>query len=310
VQQLPESALVTILRHVPQRERLASCALVSTAWAGAAAAASAHVLLQAGGAAHKVAALQAWLHQHAHHVASLDVSAIDRPSLRLPTAALARLQRLEVSHIQPIPSLQGSSHLPLLPALRSVILEGCSMTAASLELLAQQQLTALELDSVTVAPEAGKSRHERQHGQQQAVTALLQAQPQLSRLRTHDMQLTDAALAPLGAMQQLRELSISDSSGGMSLHRVLGLHSHLTSLELLRHGGARPAASPPTQLPPCLVCLSLCGLQLEPAALSGLTQLEQLQLSSCSLLAPAALRVSVAQPAACRLVLAHIVDDW
>jgi hypothetical protein len=200
--------------------------------------------------------------------------------LRLPTSALARLQRLQLATIQPILSAPGSSssrQAPLLPALRSVKLLSCEAAAASLA-LQRAQLTELELQAVTITASDAVAGSE-------AVAALLQAQPRLSVLGLRDITpaLTDAALAPLSTMQQLQELSIDSSLyGDVSPYGVISLCSHLTSLSLSLHLSARLTVSPPPQWPPCLVHLRLTWIQVEPAVLGGLTQLEQLDLSHCT----------------------------
>ena len=120
--------MALILQHVPQQERLSSCALVCSNWAAAAALATTHVrtnrvsaerrMISAAKpehrvlAAEKLAALGSWLSKHAKQMVELNVAPFSlvtlhqhkeqpRPQLLLPAADLVQLTQLHLSGCHP-----------------------------------------------------------------------------------------------------------------------------------------------------------------------------------------------------------------
>lgn len=106
--QLPESVLVQILQHVDLYARLQDCALVSRAWASAAAAATTeiHVVVEdyikmGGDRAGKCDSLSCWLQQHGGQVTSIKaVNGFGDPYVEdvlvFPVAKLTNLESLTV----------------------------------------------------------------------------------------------------------------------------------------------------------------------------------------------------------------------
>ena len=116
---LPSAVVAQILQHVPQEQRLCSCALVCRTWAAGAALATTHI--SAGYRYRPVLnyapALESWVHKHAKQLFSLEarideVSMCDlacekknQPNshLQLPGADLVQLTRLSLQGVHATP---------------------------------------------------------------------------------------------------------------------------------------------------------------------------------------------------------------
>ena len=107
LQDMPHEVLVRIMQAVPLQHRLHTCALVSTAWAKAATAATTSICDSQLSSNHRVSDILAWVSKHGQHVSSLALE----PSIRVAGRKLLEL-------LQPLPNL------------RSMDLKGMSMRLA------------------------------------------------------------------------------------------------------------------------------------------------------------------------------------
>lgn len=94
---LPQEVLVQILQHVPLNNRFSSCALVSTAWAAAACAATDTVSLKALSDPER---LTAWLRMHGPQVSSICIRNGREKALQLQDLPCSRLCDLQLGHFE------------------------------------------------------------------------------------------------------------------------------------------------------------------------------------------------------------------
>jgi hypothetical protein len=266
IEQLPSTALVSILQHLPQHSWLGDSARVSTAWAAAAAEACTDVWLPwyqscgdvaGAGMTERLAVFQAWLAKHGRHVqtAKLQLQGWQPPyyALRLPCSQLPQLRRLVVERAGL--SLDSSPGLAVLPALRSLSLRECGMAADSLALLRSAPITYLHFDRVSLLEEATdqqqpqlsfwERRQQREAAAQRfgaAVASLLAHLPLLVELElsVKGIDLTSAATAQLSLLRKLH-LPLVVSETGLREGDSRRVHAaalpNLRSLEGLRMFG-------------------------------------------------------------------------
>lgn len=271
---LPDEVIVNILRHVTQEERLSSCALVCTAWATAAAAATSDIYISEDNSSPEAArSLVRWLLQHAQpgQVQSIVIpmpSGYEPNKLVLYTPHYTRLHTLQLDtctlqlfrstnssqpHILPDISKFTAEGPHVLPALRQLSLKECTINSASLAALSLPKLTSLALDSTPIS--ASKRAVAR------ALTALCQRMPELRQLQLTRMGTTDAALAQLSCLQRLESFSI-DRCWSVTAKVLSGLCSGLMHLDC-SDSGAFLFESLPEAGWPCLRELHLDHIVLQ-----------------------------------------------
>lgn len=258
---LPETALINILQRVPTAQRLSSAALVNTAWAAAASAATAAVAIPADNfSSSAVESLNEWLEQHAEHVHSISIPEhlnYSSTALLLPCDSLTRLATLDLYGCklkleQSQDGAAAAAAAALLPALQCVKLHKVDINSRALPALLLTSLTALELKDT----------------------------PYMSSSATKN-----AALQQLDTLQHLQSLSIGQNCD-MDPSVLSGLGSRLTSLSFTPHScnyvftvNAVLAAGWPL-----LRRLRMHNTPFQPAHLAELTALEELELMECALL--------------------------
>jgi len=227
---LPVKIVEAILQHVPLTERLIVCALVSKAWADAAARVS--VRIDHAVPLENFPALVPWLEQHAHRLCSLQpplesgCGMLQLPLLQLPTS----LQSLDCLHLQHLNlALQAPQHstaadgsiaaadlVALLPQLRELKLNRCKVDSLDsiLSLTQARSITRLELCSVSFLDVEGDPdllklfATEAVLMLQDHVSYILQQLPDLQVLKLEHRLLCPAAVQQVSAMPHLQELSI------------------------------------------------------------------------------------------------------
>lgn len=292
---LPAELLTAVLRHVPQQQRLSSCALVSRTWHTAALAATTRLSYDANcskGASgisapangQGLAQLQDWLQQHGCRLQSLDLDFrwnAHNHKLSLLSMQLAQLKDLKLSGL-----LLYSSTTPSLQAVTSY--GWGSLTA----------LTALQLQRVYVelpVQESIKRLTQLRRLQWQQYDHLakslevllhLTSLTHLSFTTTEDTAFAGAPATPtmvsLGPLTRLQELHLAGYLLTPNLKSQGGLPQSLTHLQLHRCAGCELETD-------CARSVShLSGLRhlaieddtyktpLDPTALSDLVQLTHL----------------------------------
>jgi hypothetical protein len=147
---LPQPVLAHILQHIPLQARLQNCALVSTAWAAAAAAATTHLThrLPATAKAGHAKSVLRWIAKHGQETTRLQLLGRDKglvlPFIRqlLPNLRCLEVQDLAVSvgYLGTVPTSAEAAAAVAPPAA------GRNMPQTSVPLLlASKQLTRLEL---------------------------------------------------------------------------------------------------------------------------------------------------------------------
>lgn len=257
---LPEQALVNILRRVPRCQRLSSAALVNTAWAAAASAATVSVVIPADNfSSSAVESLNEWLEQHAGHVRSITVREHEKRSstaLLLPCESLTRLTTLHKCKLKLDLGQGSAAHTAQLPALRTLALNTVNISSRRLSILLLPNLIKLELTDTPFRQDSSEQRKGR-----------------------------DAALQQLSSLQHLQSFSLG---GGADLRPSVlsGLCSRLSSFSFTpeKCKFVFTVVTVPETGWPLLQQLRLRNTPLQPALLAGLTTLEQLELMSCKLL--------------------------
>lgn len=298
ISQLPEPVLVHMLRHLPQQERLSSCALVGKAWAAAAAAATTAAAVGTG-TDEQLASFNSWVKQHAQRLTNIHTVACGpsrfglgpRRNLLLPALGLLHLQALVASSVQlqwqwqqdgvsVISSSSSSSSGTdvVLPALLDLELYECEVHPSDITAMQLQQLTRLSL--MGVQPSSGLEQQE----VSAAVVALLRQLPQLSTLEWDMGVFGD--VAPFSTMQHLQSCSLTGDPAVKLLEAMcapclkelcLSLFSSVLSPSVLPSGGW-----------PSLLHLSLLSGGMQPPVLAQLPQLQSLRLVGTWLLPPGA----------------------
>jgi hypothetical protein len=166
---LPQSVLVHILQHVPLQARLQHCALVSTAWAAAAAAATTHLThrFPATAEAGHAKSMLRWIAKHGQEITSLQLLGRDR-GLVLPFSRqlLPNLRCLAIQDLavfvgsfsgRPADAVFISAAATAAPPAAAAAAAGAGrhMPQTSVPLLlASKQLTRLELVNCRLLPQA------------------------------------------------------------------------------------------------------------------------------------------------------------
>jgi len=314
---IPMGIVQVILQHVALTELLTVCALVSKAWADAAAWST--VQVDHGVPPEYFSAFASWLEQHALRLSSLqlpleesDLSQL--PLLQLPPS-LQSLECLDLQHLSlalPAPQHSTAGHtssstaapVALLPRLRELKLKRCKVDGLGsiVRLTQASSIARLELCSVSFAdivgdpfdldiePEASMESVLRVQG---AVSHMLEQLPGLHVLRLNHDLLSPAAVQQVSAMPRLQELSIEMphlSSDGAAA----SLPSTLTCLELVcRNQDPEDFDDPEQAFPhflsglhtlPHLLTLDISGCTVNPGAISNMPGLQHLRLMECELL--------------------------
>lgn len=281
ISMLPMALLARILQHVPQEERLASCALVSKAWAAAAAAATVSIHVE-GLNSSKTASLQSWVELHARQLQSLRLQRRywqSRSPLQLPCAELQQLSVLHLSGVQPllqkahVNASSSSTQPPFLPALKDLRL--ISLTADNAGTLLQfascTGVTQLRLESVTFLPPGAKTYASRDRA--------------LEEQAAHT---TSAALGLLKSMTQLQRLHFV--AGPVERQAWMGAVFTTSITALTLSLDMRRSALPcvPQSLSRLVdlqeLSLDLEGDGIDPHLLAGMSLLQRLTLQDCALL--------------------------
>lgn len=323
IQELPNAAILRMLGHVPAKQRLSCCALVSTAWAAAATAATTEVSTCLSSV--QLAALSPWLQKHGPALTSICVQAegigqhplslpsfqsgVEHRRLELPAALLLpNLVRLDCRnlhlHIQAQASIgAGSSHqdsmVVALPRLQELYLGFCRVAMSDLAALQVPQLTKLVLEclgpsqpashpepSFPLDPTSPRAVFIRQV--QEVLPSLLWQNPQLLVLRLDGFEdLRNAPIAPLAPFSALSALQhLQDCSityCDAAPSFVQGLCSNLTALELQWIGAPPSLTRKPAHGWPHLRRLRIRHAHIDPAVLCGMQQLLHLSLERCIL---------------------------
>lgn len=285
---LPGPALINVLQRVPVKQRMSSCALVRTAWASAAAAATTTITLSKHSSCthEKVAALHSWVCQHAQQLVSVQVAkhAPDRRHpFPLPCAQLRKLHTLQLHmcNVVLMSTSSSSTQQPndpglQLPALRDLRLTECAVHPSFLAAVQMPKLTTLQLhhtqklDTSTLLHVCA------------VVPALLQRLPQLLVLDLSVPHLRDTALDGLSSLQHLQSFSIQGCKH-VTPHALSPLSSSLTSLAISGCTGVFTAATLSASRWPHLKRISLCKVRVLPAVLGRHEELQELRLTGCSL---------------------------
>lgn len=280
--ELPDHVLVLVLRHVPQQQRLGSCARVQRRWQAAAVAASTSIQARLWSATHH-AGLHGYLLQHGNLVTALEVT-----TGRFDTFAGFELQRLPCPQLQQL-QLQGLWLRLAAAADRRSILQDCTALSRLCihDCVAKKQPGSL----------AGALSHlcglqhlsfERPSGYSQAPlpAGSLQSLVQLTHVGLSGIMLSNDCFVDICGLPRLRALHLS--MGGQDV-----------TAAGLQEGSQR--------LAPCLSDLQLDRLQFSISAstlpgLSRLTSLRHLDLK-CSQLEPAVFACCITQLQHLRLSL-------
>jgi hypothetical protein len=125
VEELPQELWALILQHVPWRQRLSACALVSQKLARAAAAATRSVLASCYAKPQQHDAFLSWTTRHGSSLAMLYLTSrpIYSPILQLPCPNLAQLELHECA-VQLCASSEGLGLLHSCPALSQLVVFG------------------------------------------------------------------------------------------------------------------------------------------------------------------------------------------
>lgn len=219
-------------------------------------------------------AFESWLALNANQISSLELFAVDaRPMLQLPLNKMTNLERLDLCSIRAqLPGdgawpdsspgtsgeersvvVSGLTAQPALPSLQHLRLSDVGLYGISslLELTNAPQLMTLDLEDIEDYVEFSNMYHGVTAGDAEelaeAIPRVLQQVPQLSVLRMPTLPFTEAAAKQTAAMQQLRQLELSNTRYTL-LGDLRHLHSRVTGLYL---DGIRRYASPiiPPELP-------------------------------------------------------------
>lgn len=301
---LPVAVVANILQHVPQNQRLSSCALVCSSWATAAAAATTQLRRDTQLPLAKLSALGKWLEQHAKQMVSLDLSLysaqVTGVPLQLPYHDLVQLTRLHlIGDFLHLPDVKADtaasgSIQPLLPTLHELLLGGCRLksTQELRRLTCLRSVTSLDLRDIDLAF-AGQLPVQQLSA---AVSELLQNMTQLEELHCSSLLLDDTALQHVSALQCLQTCSVHTMGYGILSKTedfLAALPRSLQELELSEgytipydeEDQARPAGLP-RQLHQLteLQRLFLSNTEVYPSAVASMTRLHALQVDQCQLL--------------------------
>lgn len=240
---LPKPPLHSILRHVPQRQRLghtSSCALVCISWAEAAAAATDSIVLEECADA---ISLQLWLQQHGSSITQLHLHGARGQLLELPCPQLADLL-LHGRTLLSTPYLVDM--LTALPSLQRLTLHtGCEAFHLPSNLL--QQLPGLTHLGVQF------------HRQPLGYVRVLQGLSSLTNCSHLDLEATGWLSFPLGldGLQDLPQLTFLKLSG-------LGCWAEA------------PPSLPSLSMLTALQHLQTAGWDFQSSQLAGMTSLQHL----------------------------------
>jgi hypothetical protein len=204
-----------------------------------------------------------------------------RLQLKLRCAALAKLAKLHLHNcaleLDSDSAEQGGSAI-VLPALRCLSLNRCTVPLDTLSRLECPQLTGFQL---LYQPSQGDVPAGEQLDA--ALFAFLQRLPGLVQLALRHSQLDadGAALAQLSCLQQLQDCTLCCSCGTPAV--LAHLTTSLTSLTIRKGKGVLQEGSLPGAGWPHLKELTVSHCHIKPVLLSRLTTLERLSLSTCVL---------------------------
>ena len=231
--------MACILQHVPFKERL-SCAYVCRAWAAAAVAVPAEIVVRLNSSA-RCMQLQHWLRKHRDVAVQITVQGQrgKEPLLQLPVASLSQLRFLELRCVRAellvqglvtdssARSQQGCSHIgessnaassggnaapaaaaAVLPQLQELKLSDCQLTVeVLLQLLGTATLTKLQWEWVQVR----RSSSPQMLPLQQVLATVwqqLRQLPKLSELQLSQAHLTAEDVTPVSNLECLQHLSV------------------------------------------------------------------------------------------------------
>jgi len=309
--QLPQAVLVRVMQLLPLNTRLRNCALVSKAWAAAAAAATVEI---EASLIHHPAYLQPWLQQHGVKVTSLVLTGPAHgdhhagQQLLLTCVEFKHLTRLELqqvplqlqcpagrsghSHNSSCPDehteYRGPAALPAnsMPGLNTKGLQGCFPISLDsfVQLLQQPLLRDLKLRSVQLLGDQSAEQLA------QALSAHPPQLPGLTKLVVQQCDWAHVLLKYCSSFTQLQELQLEDQGGSPSSFQhipscltALSVRGSLhTPLDLLQH----PTCGMPLHMPQLgnLRALQLWHVAVIPGLLSCFPELQELEVRGCTLL--------------------------
>lgn len=298
VSDLPRGCLVHILHFVPLQHRLQSCALVTTAWQEASAAATTSIHKTSLDSARCSALLQ-WVSTCAQHLSKLELStppgfatSADATLLQPPPHALPALQQLKVFGARLQLGAQPSSPniLQSLCGLTELSCCSCSVQVSMQGLSALTALSRLQRLRLDIhVPAMQQSPQPLPHWSLPTVSTWshLTALTHLDLADQHNV--TVAVLEGLTCLTKLQQLQLYAAQltapGLAHLQNLSGLQT--LRLALAPHLGFSLASTPwctpvLTQLPRLQQLSLFCWRELQPAMLASLVQLRHLQLRTWS----------------------------
>lgn len=266
---LPQVPLISIMRYCSDQHRLTSCALVSSSWAAAAAAATSSVRTR------QLQQCSTWAQQHGAHITSLHIPAAKSPGANaqviaaFPALLLADLVELQINSSRPkLSALRraAANKLQRLKLKRCTLLKG---SAALLDTVAA--LPALQ--DLALLSISGPSRSD----WLKLPSDLLPAVSQLTRLEL-SRKVVDQSLRHLSCLVNVQELDLCFLTEPTELRGI----GQLTALRVLNLRDAQFQLS--TSNTPGLAELTRlqelrlveCGV--EPAVLDGISRLQHIEL--------------------------------
>jgi hypothetical protein len=267
--------LVCILRHLSQRDRLTTCAVVSTSWAAASNRATTDIELPTA-TDQVIAAFQPWLQQHAGQLESLELAhdpPIDypHPRLDLPFGNLQQLNCLDLKGVEIKMVGPIAPEKAVLPSLVELKLEDCWFSDSTAQLPQLPGVTRFKMydsgseDTVSVSDRSVKN----------LLPAVLQCLPALARLSA-GYRVDFETIASTLPAETLTSLSWAGCIG------MSDSISRLTQLQKLKYVGSEVFPAELACLSPQLIYLRLDGSELQGsvtdflAAVSGMLQLQHL----------------------------------
>lgn len=306
---LPDAVVALILQHIPLKQRLGPCALVSRSWLDVAASIPPAFISAVISQQHSCQSLHDWLtaEKRGQHITTLQIAlraSAGKPRLHLPCTHLARLQTLCLKQLgvvlcrtktatgcssssaavldaygQAVPS--PAAEVVLLPQLRQLQLLQCRMSLATLQLLSQlTSLSNLELQGLQVPDRMDSTTPVSAAQLSTALSTVLQEMPMLS-----DLALGTSAwkMVPVHIPSSSPSLQRLNLTGGFARHTLAGLPASLTCLQLHPTSGSclhLRAATGLTELASSLRHLQVTKATIPAALLAKLTALQHLSMSS------------------------------
>jgi hypothetical protein len=148
---MPDEVLTLIMQHVPLKDRLASCCLVSRRLHAAAVAATQDVELTRG---HVQSGLQ-WLSPYGQHVITRTLDNLQQPLLELPCPNLLELRLLEMCSAQLGPAADGSPGVILGSTKLTCLEVACNIIDAPAGTTVDSLSRLVHLQKLVVEPKVG-----------------------------------------------------------------------------------------------------------------------------------------------------------